>query len=381
MGVELKNQKQIQVRAKVKKIFMIFLVLMIGVYFGVLGTLIVIKSSNKSVEANTNPQIIIHNNEEEKTVSEDNIEGIRQQAEEDENGLVDWNPDTTTQIEKTISVSANGNMLDELQKLLENGDGTLSALRTIFSDRLLVLSDGEYHFFPIDENLKKHSLLEENLSISENGELEYKSNENVISQKGIDVSKYQGTIDWEKVKADGVDYAFVRAGIRGYETGKIVPDEGVSDNLIGAANVGINVGAYFFSQATTVEEAMEEANVVINAISGNEVSYPIVYDLEKVKSSSGRMNEMTKEEKTEVCLAFCNRIKEAGYIPMIYGNMETFLMLLDMKQLEDIDKWFAYYNTDIYFPYEFSIWQYTESGRVDGIDGDVDMNISFKKFN
>ena len=364
---------------------MIFLVLMIGVYFGILGTLIVIKSSNKSVAANTNPQIIIHNNEEEKTVSEENIEGIRQQAEEDENGLVDWDPDTTAQIEKTTSISANvsenGNMLDELQELLENGDGTLSALRTIFSDRLLVLSDGEYHFFPIDENLKKHSLLEENLSILENGELEYKKNENVISQKGIDVSKYQGTIDWEKVKADGVDYAFIRAGIRGYETGKIVQDEGVSDNLIGAANAGVEVGAYFFSQATTTEEAVEEANVVINAISKNEISLPIVYDLEKVKSSSGRMNEMTKEEKTDVCLAFCNRIKEAGYTPMIYGNMETFLMLLDMKQLEDIDKWFAYYNTDIYFPYEFSIWQYTESGRVDGIDGDVDMNISFKKFN
>lgn len=381
----MKNQKQIQVRARVKKIFMIFLVLMIGVYFGILGTLIVIKSSNKSVAANTNPQIIIHNNEEEKTVSEENIEGIRQQAEEDENGLVDWNPDTTAQMEKTTSISANvsenDNMLDELQELLENGDGTLSALRTIFSDRLLVLSDGEYHFFPIDENLKKHSLLEENLSILENGELEYKKNENVISQKGIDVSKYQGTIDWEKVKADGVDYAFIRAGIRGYETGKIVQDEGVSDNLIGAANAGVEVGAYFFSQATTTEEAVEEANVVINAISKNEISLPIVYDLEKVKSSSGRMNEMTKEEKTDVCLAFCNRIKEAGYTPMIYGNMETFLMLLDMKQLEDIDKWFAYYNTDIYFPYEFSIWQYTESGRVDGIDGDVDMNISFKKFN
>ena len=377
----MKNQKQIQVRARVKKIIMIFLVLMIGVYFGVLGTLIVIKSSKKSVEANTNPQIVIHNNEEEKTVSEENIEGIRQQAEEDENGLVDWDPDTTEQIEKTTSVSANGNMLDELQKLLENGDGTLSALRTIFSDRLLVLSDGEYHFFSIDESLKKHSLLEENLSILDNGELEYKTNENVISQKGIDVSKYQGTIDWEKVKADGVDYAFIRAGIRGYETGKIVPDEGVSDNLIGAANAGVEVGAYFFSQATTVEEAVEEANVVINAISTNKISLPIVYDLEKVKSSSGRMNEMTKEEKTEVCLAFCNHIKEAGYKPMIYGNMETFLMLLDMKQLEDIDKWFAYYNTDIYFPYEFSIWQYTESGRVDGIDGDVDMNISFKKFN
>lgn len=360
---------------------MISLVLMIGVYFGVLGTLIVIKSSKKSVEANTNPQIVIHNNEEEKTVSEENIEGIRQQAEEDENGLGDWDPDITTQIEKTTSVSVNGNMLDELQKLLESGDGTLSALRTIFSDRLLVLSDGEYHFFSIDENLKKHSLLEENLSILDNGQLEYKTDENVISKKGIDVSKYQGTIDWEKVKADGVEYAFIRAGIRGYETGKIVPDEGVSDNLIGATNAGVEVGAYFFSQATTVEEAVEEANVVINAISTNEISLPIVYDLEKVKSSSGRMNEMTKEEKTEVCLAFCNHIKEAGYKPMIYGNMETFLMLLDMKQLEDIDKWFAYYNTDIYFPYEFSIWQYTESGRVDGIDGDVDMNISFKKFN
>ena len=137
---------------------------------------------------------------------------------------------------------------------------------------------------------------------------------------------------------------------------------------------------YFFSQAITDEEALEEADLVLDAIAGYDVSYPIVYDVEKTSEASGRMNQLSVEDRTRMAHIFIDRIKEAGYTPMIYANMEMWSVLINMAEFEDVDKWFAYYDTDLYFPYEYAIWQYSDTGRIDGIGGDVDLNISFKEW-
>lgn len=274
----------------------------------------------------------------------------------------------------TISAD-DENALKILQQSLESGEGTLAALRKAFRNQIMVVSEGEFYFKPIDPGLTKNDYDDANLFYDDNGRLRYKFEDGSISKIGIDVSKYQGEIDWEKVKNDDIDFAIIRGGIRGYGTGKVVPEEDFVRNALAASGQGMEIGVYFFSQAVTQQEAIEEADCVIEALSGNEISYPIVYDLERV--SGGRMAGMDSEQITDCALAFCNRVKEAGYTPMIYGNLETFILMLNMNRLEDIDKWFSYYNNDIYFPYKHRLWQYTELGVVDGIEGYVDMNVGF----
>ena len=271
-------------------------------------------------------------------------------------------------------------MLSDIKAQFLEGTSTVNILRPLYPDDLVIYSGGMYNFVPIRDDLAKHSLVEENLVLSEDHVLTYEEGGNVISQKGIDVSKYQGNINWEKVKADGVDYAFIRVGLRGYRTGEIAVDEKFTRNIQGAYNAGVKVGVYFFSQAITVEEAVEEAEFVLEQIEPYSymVEYPIVIDVEKVSSSEGRMNQLTKEERTQVTLAFCERIEEEGYTPMIYGNLEMFGVLIDLEPLEKYEKWYAYYDPSLYYPYDFKVWQYTAEGSVDGIEGDVDMNISFK---
>ncbi len=269
-------------------------------------------------------------------------------------------------------------ILGEIRTRMENGEGTAPVLRSLYKDELVVAADGRYYFFPIVDTLKHHSYQAEQFQMNEEGILEYWADGQVASKKGIDVSRYQEEINWRKVAGDGVDYAFIRLGIRGATEGKLVLDTTYEDNMDGALDNGIDVGVYFFTQALNKEEAVEEAEFVLEHLGGYDVTYPIVLDVEEVTTKNPRTENLTKQERTEACIAFCERIKEAGYTPMIYGNLKTFLLMLDMEQLEEYEKWFAFYQTPLYFPYEFSVWQYTSTGSVNGIKGDVDMNVSMK---
>ena len=289
--------------------------------------------------------------------------------------------EAVAQAEINTREETSDSILSQLQQSLEGGTSTVGALRPFYPEHIVVVSNGRFHFVPIRDDLKQHSLIQENLQVLENGELQYVENGVVISHKGIDVSRYQGNIDWNKVAAQGVEYAFIRVGIRGYgQEGKLVLDEKFEDNIQGASAAGIKVGVYFFSQAITDEEALEEADLVLETIAGYNVTYPVVYDVEKTADKDGRMNRLTVEERTRMAHIFIDRIREAGYTPMIYANMEMWSVLIDMAEFEDVDKWFAYYDTDLYFPYEYAVWQYSDTGRIDGIGGDVDLNISFDVF-
>ena len=194
---------------------------------------------------------------------------------------------------------------------------------------------------------------------------------------GIDVSAHQKEIDWRWVKACGVDYAMIRIGYRGYESGKIVMDSYAEANLAGAASVGLPVGIYFFSQALNVEEAEEEARFVLDAIADYEIAMPVVFDWEHVADENARSAEMDPRTLTDCALAFLKVIEEGGYTPMMYFNPYQAKHDLYLSELTDYDFWLARYTKRMDFPYRVKMWQYTDSGSIPGIETAVDINIWF----
>lgn len=267
-------------------------------------------------------------------------------------------------------------ILDGIRTALSEGTTTVETIRPYYSDELVVVSGGRFHFVPINYELAQNQLDAANLNILETGEYQYLTDGQVTSRKGIDVSSHQGDIDWNLVAQDGVEFAIIRVGFRGYGTGKLVEDEKFEKNIEGACAAGIKVGVYFFSQAVTEEEVLEEANLVLEKIEPYHLDCPVVFDVEKV-SGTGRMNEISVEERTNLTLLFCQTIENAGYKPMIYHNTEMAALMIDLAALEAYDKWYASYSDQMFYPYEYKIWQYSDKGSVQGISTDVDMNISF----
>ncbi len=193
---------------------------------------------------------------------------------------------------------------------------------------------------------------------------------------GIDVSFWQGNINWQKVKEAGVEFAMIRAAWRGSEVPTIHEDDFVHRNYTGARSAGIKVGAYFFSQAITVEEAVEEAEYLLDIIDGWEVEMPIVFDWEVIDAGA-RTRGMDARTLTDITKAFCETIKNAGYEPMIYFSMDQSLHGIYLRELTDYKFWLAQYNTVLNYPYKIDMWQYTETGSVPGISGNVDINLYF----
>lgn len=201
------------------------------------------------------------------------------------------------------------------------------------------------------------------------------------SRFGIDVSSYQCDIDWERAAADDVEFAIIRLGYRGYETGQICEDRYFRRNIEGAAAAGLDVGVYFYSQAITVDEAVSEAEYVIGTLDelGIPIKMPVVFDWEFVTDEDpARTDGMTGDIQTECCRAFCDRIAEAGYSPMYYATVSTALFRYDMGGLP-YPLWLAEYAEKTQFIYDYDMWQYSCSGVVDGIEGLVDLNIYIEK--
>ncbi len=276
--------------------------------------------------------------------------------------------------------TATAGFYAELKDTAENSNGIVSMLRKMYPDYFVYYNTNHYEFVEIDRNLPQANFDNANI-IANEGFLEYKVDGETQSIKGIDVSKFQGDIDWEKVAASGVKYAMIRLGLRGYETGKLVMDENFEKNVQGALDNDIEVGVYFFTQAVNPAEAKEEAEYVLAAIEGYNITYPVAIDVEDLYNDKARSYNQSKESRTECAIAFMDAVKAAGYNPAIYGNLNTFTKLVEVNKLGDYDKWFALYDTQIYFPYEISVWQYSDKGSVDGIEGDVDLNITFPRNN
>ncbi len=250
-------------------------------------------------------------------------------------------------------------------------------------ERILLTGDlGERLLIPVREDVEHHTYSADGFVKDEAGEYTYQENGETISVKGVDVSKYQAEIDWNKVAADGVEFAIIRLGFRGMGSqGTCELDPYFKQNIEGATAAGVGVGVYFFTQATTVEEAREEARFVIDNLKEYDITWPVVFDTEEITSyKAARANNLSREVRTACAKAFLEEIAAAGYTPMLYANTRWSIFDLDMGQLGDYDFWYAYYGDDIYYPYQFSMWQYTSSGTVDGIKGNADLNISFKDY-
>lgn len=312
--------------------------------------------------------------DETKEASNMNVEAINTEDLYSKEELADY----IEEVKAQARMEGAQEVLLELEEGINSSTGLVGVLRDLYDDKLVVASNGKYHFIPINPNLKQHSYVTEDLAFLSDGSLEYIRDGQVISYKGIDVSKHQGEIDWAKVAADGIEFAFIRVGNRGYGTGAIVEDAQFEANIKGAISNGIQVGVYFFSQAINEEEAREEAAFVLEKIAPYKVQCPVVIDVEKVSDSEARMNQISLEQRTANTLVFLETVEAAGYEVMLYHNMEMGTLMLDMEKFEDYSKWLAYYNKEIYYPYAFDVWQYSDKGKVDGIAGDVDLNISFK---
>ena len=196
------------------------------------------------------------------------------------------------------------------------------------------------------------------------------------SWPGVDVSAFQGTIDWEKVAASGIKFAMVRLGYRGYgKAGRMVADEYAQANLQGARDAGLQVGAYFFSQALSIEEADEEIEFMMEILGDFPLDMPIILDWEQITVEGSRSVNMDARTLTDIQLHFCKTMTEMGYQPMIYFNWYQSTRLMYLHELEEYPFWLALYQDRMTYPYRVEMWQYTDKGRVPGIQGDVDINV------
>ena len=193
---------------------------------------------------------------------------------------------------------------------------------------------------------------------------------------GVDVSGWMGTIDWEAVAEDGVHFAILRAGRRGYTEGGLFRDDKFDEYYRGATAAGLDVGAYFFSQATTVAEAEEEARLVLEMLDGRALTLPVFFDWE-LPAKHARTQSVSAETVTRCALAFFPIIEDAGYTPAWYASMDIAYTRYDLEPLGDYYFWFAQYSGKPTYYYKFNIWQYSSSGKVKGISYDVDLNLMF----
>lgn len=196
---------------------------------------------------------------------------------------------------------------------------------------------------------------------------------------GIDVSEHNQIIDWDQVADDGVEFVFVRLGYRGGIEGQLHEDETFSANIQGARESGLELGVYWYSSAIDQEELQEEIDFVLERLEGIQLDLPVVYDMEIFDADQGRINSLSVEEKTDLALGFCDAMEEAGYESMVYGNYTWLHEHLDHERILDQNIWYAAYQETPDMKENFTIWQYSQTGQVAGIQGNVDLNIRLTK--
>ena len=194
---------------------------------------------------------------------------------------------------------------------------------------------------------------------------------------GIDVSTWNGNIDWSKVKNSGVSYVIIRTGFRGSTQGALIEDNRFRQNIKGATNAGLKVGVYFFSQAINEVEAVEEASMVLSQVKGYNLSYPVFIDVEP---SGGRADKLSSDERTKVINAFCQTIQNGGLRAGIYANKTWLSQKMNVSALSGYKIWLAQYNSEVTYGGRYDIWQYSDKGTIPGIPEKVDMNLSYLSY-
>lgn len=240
----------------------------------------------------------------------------------------------------------------------------------------ITYANGSEEWVLISPYLTKNNYDFTNL-VSQSNIMKYYENGKKISFVGADISKYQENVDFETLKNEGVDYVMIRVGARGYSTGQITLDDNFDDNMVRAKEAGLDVGVYFYSQAISEAEAVEEANFVLEHIAGYEIDYPVAFFMEKISNDKARIDGLSKNDKTMAARAFLNTVKDAGYMPMVYGTKEWLIKEVDLSKLTEYDIWLSQ-NEDIPdYPYRFTMWQYTSTGEIGGIEGYANLSVNF----
>ena len=226
------------------------------------------------------------------------------------------------------------------------------------------------------EGVPANELTEESFS-SNDGRIEYTGTDYDVL-RGVDVSEHQLDIDWKQVAASVVDYAYIRVGWRGYTEGGLFEDAYFERNIQGALDAGLHVGVYMFSQAVTVQEAIEEADFVLERIGKYNVTLPVVFDWEKIEAAEARSHGLTMELRTDCARAFCETVKSAGYVPCVYFNRNLGYYGYDLTRLTDYEFWFSLPESGFpNFYYACDMWQYSFTETVPGIAEPTDMNLWF----
>jgi GH25 family lysozyme M1 (1,4-beta-N-acetylmuramidase) len=282
--------------------------------------------------------------------------------------------------EETEEVSAAHQLFPELETSAVTSAKDLTKRQKSYIQSWETLHGRE---FPMGAPL--HNYNWKYLEYDENGILHYEGDDDYTVRRGIDVSEFQGWIDWDAVREAGYDFAFVRVGYRMFDSGDLYEDSRAVKNLKRAKKAGLDVGVYVFSQAVSKKEAREEAKLCLDVIekSGVEITLPVVFDPEIQIDYYARINYITSEQFTDNAIAFCEAIHKAGRVPAIYANSSTLTDILNMKRITketDAVIWYADYYGVPETPYQFTFWQYTDLGWVSGIaETETDLNLWFVK--
>ncbi len=236
-----------------------------------------------------------------------------------------------------------------------NPDGTMA-----FKD-----ASGKKHVMTVNPAVPKNPYNKESWK-KDGDKMFYEGDARFRSRMGLDISRHDGNVDWQAVRAAGFEFVILRIGYRRYQKGTLEIDERFRENFKAARDAGLEIGVYIYSQAITEEEALEEAELVLEELKGEKLELPVVFDPENVPWEWARTDDISGEQFTKNSVVFCNRIKEAGYKPMIYANMLWEAFTLDLSRLSGIPLWYADYEDVPQSPYDFEFWQYSAFGNVPG---------------
>lgn len=273
-----------------------------------------------------------------------------------------FNKDTESSVSKDVVENQTTNKTD----ITNDGKHTL-----------IVYQDGTTEWAEILPYLPMNDYDVYNL-INSDGKMKYYEDNVCVSFLGADISDEDEKVDFSKLKKAGCDYVMLRVGVRGYQNGVITIDKNFENNLKKAQDAGLEVGLYFMSQATSVDEANAEAKKLCSYLKNSVIRYPIAFAYEYTGDDSSRIETLTRSEKTKIVQAFCKYIKNEGYTPMIYGSKAWLIKYLDLSKLGDYDIWLSQPDNELPdYPYKYSMWQYTFKGSISGISKDAHLNISF----
>lgn len=258
----------------------------------------------------------------------------------------------------------------------EGKDGLTDAEADHVNQTKITKSDGTEEWSNISSFITKNKY-DENGFIYKDPIMKYYENGKNISYMGVDISKETGLVDFVKLKNAGVQFVMLKVGARGYGNGQLTVDDTFTDYIQKASEAGLDIGVYFYSQAITKEEALEEANLVYENIKDYHLVYPIAFDMEKVSGDAARTDFLTREEKSNLALIFLDALKNVGYKGIIYGNKEWLIKEINLSTVGAYDIWLSQEGEKPDYPYKYSMWQYTQSGTIDGINGDANLDICF----